>query len=73
VSTPDYSGKAVTVRVADGPEPRAGIWRNQCPVDCGWHGSDWEGRGNAVNHLLDEVEGHQCLRAARPEPEGRQP
>ena len=50
MTIPDYSGKAVTVRVAELRNTLGdiGVWRNACPVDCGWHGSDWEGRSQAA-------------------------
>ena len=66
MTIPDYSGKAVTVRVAELRNTLGdiGVWRNACPVDCGWHGSDWEGRGLAVGKLADEAPAHRCLRTA---------
>jgi hypothetical protein len=60
VSAPDYSGTAVTVSSGDG------MWRNVCPVDCGWHGSDWEGREEAEENISREARQHRCLRAAPP-------
>jgi hypothetical protein len=68
-TTPDYSGTAVTVRVAEHRNTFGdiGLWRNQCPVDCGWHGSDHEGRGTALNERDEEAKGHQCLRTGTEE------
>jgi hypothetical protein len=42
------------------------MWRNVCPVDCGWHGSDWEGREAAESFRDREAGQHRCLRAAPP-------
>ena len=66
--TPDYSGTAVTIRVADfGRHADIGIWRNACPVDCGWHGSDHEGKHAAVQALAMEARAHKCLCAPQEE------
>lgn len=39
-----------------------GMWRASCPVDCGWHGSDWTNRDEALEERDEEARGHQCLR-----------
>lgn len=56
MTAPDYSRTAVTVAIG-------GKWRNVCPVDCSWHGSDWEGRDAAVSERDDEAKRHKCLKA----------
>ncbi len=63
MNAPDYSGTAVTIHVDEGFGE--GFWRNSCPVDCGWHGSDWTDRAGATEALNGEKGWHQCLRTAR--------
>lgn len=58
---PDYSRTAVTVFVEKGFGE--GFWRNSCPIDCGWHGSDWVKRDEALGERDEEQKQHQCLRA----------
>ncbi len=68
MTAPDYSGTAVTTYIEKGFGE--GFWRNSCPVDCGWHGSDWPERGDATACILTERTQHKCLRTpAAPEPQ----
>lgn len=57
----DYTGTAVTVAVEKGYGDV--LWRNSCPIDCGWHGSEWMLRADAVDALGVEKSQHECLRA----------
>jgi hypothetical protein len=59
MSAPDYSETAVVVLVEKGYGE--GVWRASCPIDCGWHGSDWTSRDDAQRFLAGEAKGHRCL------------
>jgi hypothetical protein len=59
VTAPDYSRTAVTVAVEKGYGDT--LWRNECPVSCGWHGSDWTNRDNAAAAVIGEIGQHLCL------------
>ena len=62
MTMPDYSRLAVTAAVEKGYGDL--LWRNECPIDCGWHASEWTLRTDAVAHLNEERGQHVCLRAA---------
>lgn len=62
MTMPDYSRLAVTVAVEKGYGDL--LWRNECPIGCGWHASEWTLRTDAVAHLNEERGQHVCLRVA---------
>ena len=67
MSAPDYSREAVLVFVDKGIG--GGFWRASCPVDCGWHGSDYVTRKEAETWRDFEKKQHECLRTpVAPEP-----
>ena len=64
MTMPDYTGTAVVTFVDAGYGE--GMWRASCPVDCGWHGSDYVKRDDVALQLDEEAKGHRCLRAPAP-------
>jgi hypothetical protein len=62
VNEADYTGTAVTTCVDKGYGD--GLWRNSCPIDCGWRGSEWTKRSDALAFRDVEKIQHKCLRAA---------